>query len=626
MRNCLCYVGERTTDPFTKHIECSPLLPARMLLFVVVCGLSLSVMGQQVDQEWLDPYDMLNYDASTKTMRKPAEPERHYSNVPTKRREYTQDSSQAELTSCTKQVGDLQLQIEDQKKMITRMSQQPTCNPVFKRFLSRLLKEIQRVGVPSDSTDIFYDAKIKLSRQALTEIQTLLEGEDRWRTGALDNAVSQILVDLKQHDYEAWKWRFEDTFGIELDTLLKIGMFVLILMAIISTQLWSLVSWFVQFKRLFIICFFVSVIWNWFYLYKIAFAEHQNNIVKMDSVYEKCTGVKKIDWSDNLKEWYRSTWTLQDDPCKKYYEVLMVNPILLVPPTKAFSVTITTFITEPLKHFGQGISEFLRALLKDLPVTLQIPVLLTIVLSILVFMYGSVQAAFQHGIMAPLRRPRRDPPHPELQQPQPHHLRIEDHGYLAGGDAPTPAPAPAPAPAPQPAPQPAPAPQPVLQRAPRQQGDDPRLHRNHVRQRRLREEPPRVVQVNTITNVGAYYSEDETDAQQHEESPEAEQNPSAESDSENQQEIQGAGAARFSADTAQSKTKRTESNSSKSKHKPLTGNNNLPQDEVSREGAAHRSLPAERQPHVEVLEREEETSSVSLTNLPVQETRPALGE
>lgn len=56
----------------------------------------------------------------------------------------------------------------------------------------------------------------------MTEIQTLLEGEDSWRTGALDNAVSQILVDLKPHDYEAWKWRFEDTFGIDLDTVLKV--------------------------------------------------------------------------------------------------------------------------------------------------------------------------------------------------------------------------------------------------------------------------------------------------------------------------------------------------------------------------------------------------------------------
>lgn len=75
---------------------------------------------------------------------------------------------------------------------------------------------------PTDSSDGLYDGKIKLSRQSMAEIQSLLEGEESWRTGALDNAVSQILVDLKPHDYEAWKWRFEDAFGIELDTVLKV--------------------------------------------------------------------------------------------------------------------------------------------------------------------------------------------------------------------------------------------------------------------------------------------------------------------------------------------------------------------------------------------------------------------
>lgn len=39
------------------------------------------------------------------------------------------------------------IQIEEQEKKIKLASQQPTCTPVFRRFLSRLLKEIQRVGV-----------------------------------------------------------------------------------------------------------------------------------------------------------------------------------------------------------------------------------------------------------------------------------------------------------------------------------------------------------------------------------------------------------------------------------------------------------------------------------------------
>ncbi|XP_035509077.1 chloride channel CLIC-like protein 1 isoform X2 [Morone saxatilis] len=571
-----------------------------MFLSVLVCSVLLAAAAQQVDDDWIDPYDMLNYDATTKTMKKPAEPEK-YSNVPTKRREYTQDSDQKAL--CDRQVVDLKNQIEDQKKRITLISQQPTCTPVFKRFLSRLLKEIQRVGLPSDSTDIHYDAKIKLSRQSITEIQTLLDGEDSWRTGALDNAISQILVDLKPHDYEAWKWRFEDNFGVELDTVIKIGLSVLILVAIICTQLWSTVSWFVQFRRMMGVSFFVSIIWNWFYLYKIAFAEHQSKMVKLDGINEKCTGMRRIDWSDSLKEWFRSTWTLQDDPCKKYYELLMVNPILLVPPTKAISVTITTFITEPLKHFGQGISEFLRALLKDLPITLQIPVLITIVLSIVVCMYGGVQAAFQHGITAPFRRYRRDPPPPPpLQQPQRHLQGIEDYDDLAGGDAP--------------------------QRALRPRADDGRLHRNQVHRRRPnrpREEPAKVV-VETLHTAEPPYSEDEPDAQLREE----EQDLYTASDSDNQQETQEelAGA---TADTAQLKTTPAES-----ENKSMEVNENLSKDELSRDGAVSKSQPARRSSsQTDVKDppasAEDKTSSVSsmeveTVGVPVQESSPAVVE
>lgn len=562
-----------------------------MLLVVLVCSLSLAATGQEADDDWIDPYDMLNYDSVTKTMRKPAEPA-SYDNVPNKRKEHTQDPNQVE--PCHKQVVDLQRQIEELNKKIMLTSQQPTCNPVFKRFLTRLRKEIQRVGLPSDSTDIFYDAKIRLSIQAMTEIQALLAGEDSWRTGALDNAISQILVDLKPHDYEAWKWRFEDTFGVELDTLLRMALVVLVIVVIVCTQMWSMVSWLVQFSRLFAVSFIVSVIWNWFYLYKIAFAEHQSNLVKMDNVFEKCTGVKKIDWSDSLKEWFRSTWTLQGDPCKKYYEVLMVNPILLVPPTKAIAVTITTFITEPLKHVGQGISEFLVALLKDLPITLQIPVLLTIVLAIVVCMYGSVQAAFQYGIAAPFRRPRRDPPPPQLEQRQPHLQAIEGGDNLAEGDAP--------------------------QRVRRDRGDDAILDRNQVHQRRPNR--PREKPVETLRPAGQPRSEDETDV-------ELRENLSAESDSENQQEeLEGQSASSDAANATQTKTKPAESDSSASKTKPLKGNEKISQDKLSRDAAAPRSLPAAQNNvpdlHASAVDGSSSVSppSIETVGVPVQETSP----
>ncbi|XP_023194668.1 chloride channel CLIC-like protein 1 isoform X2 [Xiphophorus maculatus] len=587
----------------------------KMLFLLLLCYLSLPARCQEADDDWLDPYDMLNYDSSTKTMKKPPEPTT-FTNVATKRREYVQDQNQAELTACSHQVEDLQRQIEDQKKAMALMSQQPTCNPVFKRFLSRLLKGIQRLGVPTDSSDVFYDAKIKLSKQAMTEIQSLLEGEDRWRTGALDNALSQILVDFKQHDYEAWKWRFEDTFGVELDTVLKIMILVLIISTIICTQLWSAVSWLVQFRRMFAVCFFVSIIWNWFYLYQTAFAKHQNDIVRMENVNEKCTGVKKIDWRDNLKEWFRTTWTLQDDPCKKYYEVLMVNPLLLVPPTKAISVTITTFITEPLKHFGQGISEFLRELLKDLPVTLQIPVLLTIGLCILVVMYGSVHAAFQHGIMAPFRRPRRDPPPAGLEHNQRPPPRIENLDYLAGGDAPAHAP-----------------PLAIAQQPiPRQQGNDARSDRNNIHRRR----PNRVkeerapVGVETLKAADPRFSEDELDGEQHEESLEVENtnaNAGSEDQQETREEVEKENAA---AKKDQPKNQQTDSNSSQAKKKQIQTKQNGSKEELRRDVTIEPPQPADIQTDVQDpgASGEEQNHSISLTGIetvgvPVQETNPA---
>ncbi|XP_058616057.1 chloride channel CLIC-like protein 1 [Onychostoma macrolepis] len=339
-----------------------------------------------IDEEedaWIDPHDLINYDPTTKRMRNPA---------------MTMKQCPDALEWINK-LESLQKEFDEQKKKGTIISIKPVCLPVFKRFLTKLLKETSKLGLPDDGkTSMHYDAEVKLSKQSLAEIQKLLNEENDWTTGAMDEALSQILFRFKLHNHKAWKWRFEDTFYVDVDTALKVSLIVLIVVAIICTELWSVVSWLVQFRRMFAVCFFISSIWNWFHLYLVAFAEHKKNIVEVETFNAKCTGLKQVDWMDNLAEWYRRTWTLQDDPCKKYYEVLVVNPILLVPPTKAITVTITSFITDPLKQIGQGINEFLRALLKDLPITLQLPVLFIIALAIFVFMFEAAQAAIQQAV------------------------------------------------------------------------------------------------------------------------------------------------------------------------------------------------------------------------------------
>ncbi|XP_029596650.1 uncharacterized protein LOC115179355 [Salmo trutta] len=203
------------------------------IITAAVCSLLLVAQGQVDDEEWIDPYDMLNYEPSTKTMRKTAE-----------------------------------------------VSQLPSCNLVLKQFLTKFLKEIEKFGLPSDfQNDLYYDAKVRLSRQALAEIWKLLEGMDSCRMGDVDDVLSQVLVDLKPRDLEASRWHFEDTFGVEIDTVMKVFVCVLIIVVIICSELWSTVSWFVQFKRIFAICFVISLVWFCFFLYKKRFGQRISELL-----------------------------------------------------------------------------------------------------------------------------------------------------------------------------------------------------------------------------------------------------------------------------------------------------------------------------------------------------------
>lgn len=51
--------------------------------------------------------------------------------------------------------------------------------------------------------------------------------------------------------------------------MLQLGLGLLVVVAIISTELWSWVGWCVQLGRLLAVCFVISIIWNWFYMYKV---------------------------------------------------------------------------------------------------------------------------------------------------------------------------------------------------------------------------------------------------------------------------------------------------------------------------------------------------------------------
>ncbi|XP_060481536.1 chloride channel CLIC-like protein 1 [Panthera onca] len=371
-----------------------------MLYSLLLCECLWLITGYASDDDWIDPTDMLNYDAASGTMRK--------SQVKydvSEKKDVSPDLSCAdELSECYSKLDSLTHKISECEKK-KREDYESQSNPVFRRYLNKILIEARKLGLPEENKgDMHYDAEIILRRQTLLEIQKFLSGED-WKPGALDDALSDILINFKLHDFETWKWRFEDSFGVDPYNVLMVLLCLLCIVALVATELWTYVHWYTQLRRVLFISFLVSLGWNWMYLYKLAFAQHQAEVAKMEPLNNVCA--EKMDWIGSLWEVFRSSWTYKDDPCQKYYELLLVNPIWLVPPTKALAVTFTNFVTEPLKHIGKGAGEFIKALMKEMPVLLHIPVLIIMALAVLSFCYGAGKSV---NMLRQISGPEREPP------------------------------------------------------------------------------------------------------------------------------------------------------------------------------------------------------------------------
>lgn len=381
-----------------------------VLLLLALCG--TLCRGHYDHEDWTDPTDMFNYDAATGKMIK----------VKPNKEANVEAVCEREEDACAG--NNHALVIATEKSKLTNEEHKPkedaklpegNSNPVFRRYLRKMLSEAERFGLPEDSSsEVYYNAEMVLSKQMVGEIQRFIDDED-WNLGAFEDAVIRTLVQFRYHNVREWWARiFEDFVGIDLSTALKILLCITCLVSIIATELWSRIGWFTQLKRLCIISFMVSVAWNWMYLYKVAFAERQAELAKQQQFDGSCG--EKISWSESLLDWWRGAATFQNDPCEEYFKSLIINPALMVPPTKALALTFTDFITEPLKHVGKALGEFLNGLLAEIPVFYQLLVLILMAITLMVSCYGASTSIGQ----ALIHRNHREPPRESLPPAEPH--------------------------------------------------------------------------------------------------------------------------------------------------------------------------------------------------------------
>ncbi|KAF3819554.1 hypothetical protein GH733_015063 [Mirounga leonina] len=204
-----------------------------MLYSLLLCECLWLITGYAHDDDWIDPTDMLNYDAASGTMRKS-----QVKHGVSEEKEVSPDLSHAdELLECYSKLDSLTHKIDECEKK-KKEDYESQSNPVFRRYLHKILIEARKLGL-------------------------------------------------------------------------------------------------------------------------LAFAQHQAEVAKLEPLNNVCA--EKMDWIGSLWELLRSSWTYKDDPCQKYYELLLVNPIWLVPPTKGFCYGAGKSVNM-LRHLGGPEREPPRAL------------------------------------------------------------------------------------------------------------------------------------------------------------------------------------------------------------------------------------------------------------------------
>ncbi|WAR23537.1 CLCC1-like protein [Mya arenaria] len=119
----------------------------------------------------------------------------------------------------------------------------------------------------------------------------------------------------------------ENKIGLKLDRLIQFFMLVALASIVLLVEVRIGIPWRKRVGQLIVLMFVVSIPWTWLELYKQAEIKQQSMATR--TTPSECENGEQDYWT-SLKSYF----TLQDDKCLEYYEHLMIDPVIKVPPTK----------------------------------------------------------------------------------------------------------------------------------------------------------------------------------------------------------------------------------------------------------------------------------------------------
>lgn len=238
--------------------------------------------------------------------------------------------------------------------------------PHFRRFVSVLLNMLDQKGITAGTEFLIHSY---LDETRLELLRNFSHDQDVG-IQEVNLVLEKMITDMSRMDGQYIPPTL--VFGLDVRTLQTIAMSVLVVLL----SIWLLVKIVhlppVSYSKLFLAFLFVvlviSTVMEWFHLYEKAIAQKLSTLVK--DIPSECTS-EGMTGLVALGVWMRNAFTFSDDPCLKYHQAAIVNPIVMASPMQALASSFTQVIVQPMKMIAGGFGEAFKVLMQPVPIQWQ---------------------------------------------------------------------------------------------------------------------------------------------------------------------------------------------------------------------------------------------------------------